>query len=253
MKSTPINNKKTSESFDISNIGTIHYNLKEESLVEQIILHDEGKMGPGGSILVHTGKHTGRAPNDKYIVKNFETEKTIWWDSNNAVSEHHFDLLYKDINLHISDKECFVQDLYACANSEFRLNVRVISELAWHSLFMRHMLRSYNDSDLLTYIPDFTIVNCPSFKADPKRHGCKSDTIIAINFSQKLIIISGTEYAGENKKGVFTVLNYLMTDKKVMPMHCSANLQTSDEENVTIFLAFQVLERQPSHLLHIQS
>jgi phosphoenolpyruvate carboxykinase (ATP) len=124
---------------------------------------------------------------------------------------------------HMKGGEYFVQDLYGGADPEHRLDVRVVSELAWHNLFIRHLLRRPERAELDTFVPEFTIINCPSFKADPERHGCRTDTVIALNFEKKLILIANTEYAGENKKSVFTLLNYILPGKGVMAMHCSAN------------------------------
>ena len=136
---------------------------------------------------------------------------------------------------HIRGGELFVQDLYAGADPAYRLNVRVITELAWHGLFIRHLLRRPDRAELPRFVPGFTILNCPSFQADPARHGCRSETVIAISFEQRLILIGGTAYAGENKKSVFTVLNYLLPERGVMPMHCSANHARGDRDDVAVF------------------
>ena len=136
---------------------------------------------------------------------------------------------------HIRGGELFVEDLYAGANPAHRVNVRVIAELAWHALFCRHLLRRPAREELKSFMPDFTILNCPTFQANPAVHGCRSETVIAISFEQKLVLIGGTAYAGENKKGVFSLLNYLLPAKGVMPMHCSANHARGDENDVAVF------------------
>ena len=151
------------------------------------------------------------------------------------MASEHFCRLLADMRAHIRGSELFVQDLYAGADPAHRLNVRVITELAWHGLFIRHMLRRPEASELAGFMPGFTILNCPSFKADPARHGCRSETVIAISFEQRLILIGGTAYAGENKKSVFSVLNYLLPEKGVMPMHCSANHGRGDPDDVALF------------------
>ena len=146
-----------------------------------------------------------------------------------------FDRLYSDMVAHMKGGEYFVQDLYAGADADHRLDVRVISELAWHNLFIRHLLRRPSRTELDSFVPEFTIINCPSFKADPAKHGCRTDTVIALNFDKKLILIGGTEYAGENKKSVFTLLNYLLPEKGLMPMHCSANHATGNPDDSAVF------------------
>ena len=224
----------------LSNIGiklskSANFNLNEAALMQNALLRKEGTLGIGGALLVKTGDHTGRSPKYKYVVVSDETHDSIWWEKNKKLSSDSFNLLYKDVLEHVQGKDLFVQDLYACSDPEFRLNVRVISELAWHGLFMRHLLRRPTGQDLNTFSPEFTIINCPSFEASPNRHETRSNTVIAINFEKKLVIIVGTAYAGENKKAVFTLLNYLLPKKGVMPMHCSANHALGNENDVAIF------------------
>jgi phosphoenolpyruvate carboxykinase (ATP) len=146
-----------------------------------------------------------------------------------------FEALRVDMMAHLKGAEVFVQDLYAGADPHHRLNVRVVTELAWHSLFIRHMLRRPETAELESFTAEFTIVNAPSFKADPAKHGCRSETVIAMSFERKLILIGGTAYAGENKKSVFTLMNYLLPEKGVMPMHCSANHATGDTAQAAVF------------------
>jgi phosphoenolpyruvate carboxykinase (ATP) len=151
------------------------------------------------------------------------------------MSSEAFDELHKDMLKHIQGKDLFVQDLYGGADPKYRIGVRVITEYSWHSLFIRHLLIRPTASDLETYINDFSIINLPSFSADPTKHGCKSETVIAINFEKRLVLIGGTEYAGENKKAVFTILNYLLPEVGVMPMHCSANVSKENPKESAIF------------------
>ena len=219
----------------ISDLGQVHYNLLEPALIQAALTRNEGRLGNGGTLLVSTGKYTGRSPKDKFVVATPSVEPHIWWDNNARMEIDAFDRLYSDMVAHMKGGEYFVQDLYAGADADHRLDVRVISELAWHNLFIRHLLRRPSRTELDSFVPEFTIINCPSFKADPAKHGCRTDTVIALNFDKKLILIGGTEYAGENKKSVFTLLNYLLPEKGVMPMHCSANHATGNPDDSAVF------------------
>ncbi|MBP7243040.1 phosphoenolpyruvate carboxykinase [Amaricoccus sp.] len=213
----------------------LHWNLTEPALMQAAVARGEGQIGQGGALLVSTGKHTGRSPKDKFVVREPGVDAHIWWENNPPLSPEHFDTLHADMRAHARGAELFVQDLYAGADPAHRLNVRVITELAWHALFIRHLLRRPDASELEGFAPGFTILNCPSFKADPARHGVRSETVIAISFEQKLVLIGGTAYAGENKKSVFTVLNYLLPEKGVMPMHCSANHAPGNPDDAAVF------------------
>jgi phosphoenolpyruvate carboxykinase (ATP) len=159
---------------------------------------------------------------DKYIVRDASTENAIWWDNNKPMSPEQFDLLLADFEAHAATRELFVEDLHAGASPKHRLNARIFLEYAWHALFIRHLLRKPTAAELAAFTPGFTVVNLPSFRADPKRHGVRSETVIACNFAKRLVLIGGTSYAGETKKSVFTYLNYVMPESGVMPMHCSA-------------------------------
>ncbi len=218
-----VNPDQTLEAQGISGLGQVHYNLLEPAIVQQALLRGEGTLGLGGTFLVSTGRFTGRSPKDKHIVRSPATEHTIWWENNAAMTPEAYATLRTDLLDHMKGRECFVQDLMGGADREHRLDVRVVTELAWHSLFIRHLLRRPDAADLATFVPQYTVINCPSFKADPARHGCRSDVVIALNIEAREILIAGTEYAGENKKSVFTLLNYLLPERDVMPMHCSAN------------------------------
>ena len=235
MTSARVNPGHRLEDQGISGLGQVYYNYIEPALIEAALKRGEGKLGRGGSFLVTTGKHTGRSPNDKFVVRTPSVEDSIWWDNNTPMAPEAFDQLYADMKAHMQGGEYFVQDLYAGADEEHRLDVRVVTELAWHGLFIRHLLRRPAAEELATFAPEFTIVNCPSFKADPARHGCRTETVIALNFDAKLILIGGSAYAGENKKSVFTLLNYMLPEKGVMPMHCSANHAKDDPSDSAIF------------------
>lgn len=209
----------------ISGIPGEHWNYSTTPLVEESIRRGEGLLAKEGPLVVETGKHTGRSANDKFTVKDAETENTIWWGkTNHPITPAQFDALHADFLAHLKGKEVFVQDLYGGSQPEYRVKVRVINELAWHSLFIRTMLVRPDAADLADFMPEFTIIDLPSFKADPARHGCRSDTVIAVNFTKKVVLIGGTKYAGEMKKSVFSILNYRLPEQGVMPMHCSANI-----------------------------
>ena len=238
----------------IEGVGSVHYNLLEPALVEAAIRRGEGHLGLGGAFLVETGAKTGRSPKDKFVVRTPSVEDSIWWDNNAPMSPEHFDTLYQDMLDHMKGREYFVQDLYGGADPEHRLDVRVVTELAWHGLFIRHLLRRPAAEELAGFTPDFTIINCPGFKADPARHGTRSDTVIALNFDRKLILIGNTQYAGENKKSVFTLLNYILPGKGVMAMHCSANHAIGNPDDTAVFFGLSgtgktTLSQDPSRVL----
>ena len=216
-------------------VASAHYNLPEAALVEAAVRRGEGRIGLGGTLVVTTGRHTGRSPNDKFVARTPSVSDAVWWENNPPMEPEAFDRLHTDMIAHLEGGEVYVQDLFGGADPAHRLDVRVVTELAWHGLFIRHLLRRPDRTAIEKFEPAFTIINCPSFQADPERHGCRSDTVIAINFDRKLILIGGTEYAGENKKSVFTVLNYLLPEKGVMPMHCSANHAPGHPIDTAIF------------------
>ncbi len=210
-------------------IGTrarLHHNLGTAPLIELAVRRNEGLLSKDGAFVVETGPHTGRSANDKFTVRDAETAETVWWGkSNKPMDPAHFAALKADFLAALSERETlFVQDLFGGSQPEHRVNVRVITEFAWHSLFIRTLLVRPSPAELDGWLPDYTIINLPSFRADPARHGCRSETVIAVNFTEKLILIGGTRYAGEMKKSVFGILNYLLPVRGVMPMHCSANI-----------------------------
>ncbi len=206
--------------------AALHWNLTTAPLVEQSIARREGMLAKDGPLVVKTGKHTGRSAQDKFIVRDAQTENTVWWGkSNKAMSPDAFAALKADFMALLGTKqELFVQDLHGGSQPEHRVQVRVITEYAWHSLFIRTMLVRPEVAELARFVPDYTIIDLPSFRADPARHGCRTETVIAVNYSDKLILIGGTEYGGEMKKSVFGLLNYLLPPQGIMPMHCSANI-----------------------------
>ena len=230
-----VNPAQLLENSGISGLGRVFYNYGEAALVSAAVARGEGTLGNGGAFLCATGQFTGRSPKDKFVVRTASVEGTIWWENNAPMTLAGFAALRADMLAHMQGRDYFVQDLYAGADPLHRLDVRVVTELAWHGLFIRHLLRRPERAELDTFTPDWTIINCPSFKADPARHGCRTETVIALNFDEKTVLIGGTAYAGENKKAVFTLLNYLLPEKGVMPMHCSANHAPGNPVDTAVF------------------
>ncbi|GGB87451.1 phosphoenolpyruvate carboxykinase [ATP] [Novosphingobium endophyticum] len=210
----------------IATKAQIFANLGTAPLVEHAVSNGEGMLSVDGPLVVATGKHTGRSAKDKFIVKDAETQDTVWWGKTNVpMTPKHFAALKEDFLKAVAEKEkLYVADLFGGSQAENRVNVRVINELAWHNLFIRTLLVRPAKDELEGFEPEYTIIDLPSFRADPARHGCRTETVIAVNFTEKLILIGGTAYAGEMKKSVFGILNYLLPVKGVMPMHCSANI-----------------------------
>ncbi len=203
-------------------LDKVSWNAPAAVLYQDAIARGEGVVAEGGGLVVTTGQHTGRSPNDKFVVREPATESTIWWDNNKAMTREQFETLRKDFMAHARLKSVFVQDLAGGAELAYQLPTRVITEYAWHALFIQHLLIVPQDQN--GFAPKLTIIDLPSFKADPERHGTRSETVIALDLANGLVLIGGTQYAGEMKKSVFTVLNYLLPEKGVMPMHCSANV-----------------------------
>ena len=202
----------------------VRWNLSTAALYEEAVRRHEGLIAAAGPLSCRTGQHTGRSPNDKFVVRDAATEREIDWSKvNRPMDPAHFDTLHSDLLSSLAGRELFVQDVYAGADPAYRLPVRVITEYAWHSLFCRNLFiddpQAAEDAS-----PQFTIIDSPSFKADPARHGSNSDVVIAVNFGKRLVLIGGTSYAGEMKKSVFSILNYLLPLRGVLSMHCSANV-----------------------------
>ena len=200
------------------------YNLIEPELYELAVRSGAALVTVDGALRTLTGKHTGRAAKDKFVVRDDLTEGTVWWDNNAAIGPAHFARLKADFSRHMQGRTLFVQDLFGGADPAYRLNVRVVTESPWHALFIRYLLRRPLAHELATFREELTIVHLPSFRADPAVHGTRSETVIALDFRERLVLIGGTAYAGEIKKSVFTTLNYLLPEQNVLPMHCSANV-----------------------------
>jgi phosphoenolpyruvate carboxykinase (ATP) len=203
-------------------VDRISWNAPAAALYQEAVARGEGLVAEGGGLVVRTGQHTGRSANDKFVVRDATTEGTVWWDNNRAMSREHFEALRKDFMAHARLKSLYVQDLVGGADRHHELPARIVTEYAWHALFIQHLLIAPNDR--AGFAPKLTVIDLPSFRADPARHGTRSETVIALDLANGLVLIGGTQYAGEMKKAVFTVLNYLLPDKGVMPMHCSANV-----------------------------
>jgi phosphoenolpyruvate carboxykinase (ATP) len=206
------------------NLKAVHWNLSAPALYEKAVARGEGNVAKHGPLVVLTGQHTGRSASDKFIVRDASTENTVWWDNNKPMSPAHFDALYADMMEFAAGRELYAKDLFGGADLEHRLPVRIVTEYAWHSLFVHQLLIRPDADQLKDFAPEFTIVDLPSFEADPAKHGTSSKTVIAVNFPKKMILIGGTSYAGEMKKSVFTIMNYLLPGKRIMSMHCSANM-----------------------------
>ena len=206
--------------------AAIHANLGTAPLIEHAVRNGEGLLAKDGPFVVATGKHTGRSAKDKFFVRDAQTEDTIWWGKTNVpMTPAQFATLKADFLQALADQDqIYVADLFGGSQSDYRVNVRVITQFAWHSLFVRTLLVRPTEDQLADFAPEYTIIDLPGFRADPERHGCRSETVIAVNFTEKLILIGGTSYAGEMKKSVFGILNYLLPAQGVMPMHCSANI-----------------------------
>jgi len=209
----------------ISTTGTVHWNLTAATLYEHALRRGEGAIAAAGPLVCRTGQHTGRSPNDKFFVKEPSSEQHVHWGKvNKPLGPEHYAALRADVVTHLADKDLYAQNLHAGADPAYRLPVRMISEYAWHSLFVRNLFIVPTAAELAAHAPEWTVICAPTFKADPARHGTRSDCVIAVNIAAKEVIIGGTSYAGENKKSIFTVLNYVLPLKGVLPMHCSANI-----------------------------
>ena len=214
----------------LRNLGTVHWNLSTPELYEEAVRNHEGWISHLGPLVVHTGHHTGRSPNDKFIVKEVMSEKKVAWGKvNRPMDQAKFDSLHAKLCAYVQNRSLYVQDLYAGADNRYQLPVRMITHYAWHNLFARNLL--IQPALPVSHPPEkvFTVIDMPRFHSDPSTDGTNSDVFIVINFAKRIVIIGGTSYAGEMKKSVFTLLNYLLPGQGVMPMHCSANVGTKGD------------------------
>jgi phosphoenolpyruvate carboxykinase (ATP) len=218
----------------LSNLKIMNWNLPTPTLYEEALKRNEAMLAHLGPLVVRTGHFTGRSPNDKFIVDEPTSRGCVWWgDVNRPINEERFDELHRRMASYLQGKDVFVQDCYCGADPNFRLSVRIITQYAWHSLFVRNMFILPEPAELATFEPEFVVIDCPGFHAFPEVDKTNSDTFILVNFAKKLVLIGGTEYAGEIKKSVFTAMNYFLPFEEVLPMHCSANY--GPESDVALF------------------
>ena len=220
---------------DLYEHDVLHENLSVPSLVEKILARSEAVLSETGAIRATTGKYTGRSPKDKFIVKDEITEKDIDWGSvNQPIEEKYFNQLLEKVIHYLKEKdELFSFKGFAGADEKYRLPIQVINEYAWHNLFSRQLFIPPTEEELKNHQPEFTILSAPNFKADPAVDGTNSETFIIISFKKRIILIGGTEYAGEIKKSIFSIMNYLLPKQNVLSMHCSANV--GQEGDVALF------------------
>lgn len=209
----------------LANVGEIYYNLTTPDLYEHALSFDEGRLTEHGALLVVTHPYTGRRPNDKFVVDEESSKNDVWWGKvNKPFTEAAFNALKTRVYAYLQGRDVYVQDLIAGSDPAYSLPVRFIQEMAYHSLFVKNMFIPATEEQLENFAPGFTVIAVPEFKAIPEIDGTASEVFVIISFEQKLVLIGGTSYAGENKKAIFTVLNYLLPKQKVMSMHCSSNI-----------------------------
>ncbi|MGQ0613369.1 MAG: phosphoenolpyruvate carboxykinase [Planctomycetaceae bacterium] len=213
------------EAIGIRHPAAVHRNLATAQLVEEAIRRQEGLLSREGALVVSTAPHTGRSPSDKFLVEEPSSRESIDWGSvNRPFAPERFDRLFARVQAYLQNRQLFVQDCWAGADRRYRIPVRVVTETAWHNLFARCLFLQPTADELASFQPEFTIVNAPSFRASPELDGTASETFILLHFAKRLVLIGGTHYAGEIKKSVFSILNYLLPRRGVLPMHCSANV-----------------------------
>jgi len=213
------------ERHGLHHAATAHWNLGPPALFEEAVRRGEGQVSLGGPLVVVTRPHTGRSPGDKFVVRESGSESTVWWGTVNQPFEPaRFDALRQTVLRHLDTRDLFIKDLFAGTDGTYRLPVRFITPCAWAALFVHNMFVRPNAAELAGFEPGFTVLHAPEFEADPATHGTRTGTFIIISFEKRLILIGGTKYAGELKKSIFTIMNYLLPDRGVLPMHCSANV-----------------------------
>jgi len=220
----------------LGGVRTAYWNLPVPRLYEEAIRRDEGVITAGGPLLALTGRHTGRSPNDRFLIREPGSEDKIWWGKvNRGLGRESFDALWAGLREYFGGRDAFVFDGWAGADARYRLPVRVITELAWHSLFARNMFVRESSEKLREHEPAFTVISAPGFQADPAVHGTDSGTFILIDLGQRTVLIGGSRYAGEIKKSIFTVMNYLLPEQGVLSMHCSANYGAGHDDVALFF------------------
>ena len=222
---TMMMSRKALEDYGLVNLGNIHWNLPPAALVEHALARGEGKLAANGAFAATTGTHTGRSPKDKFIVANEEYSAKIWWGENNhPMPPETFEVVRRSLADYLQGRDVYILDAAAGADPRYRMPIQVITELAWHNLFARQLFLRATESDQTSDRPGFTILCVPHFHTNPRAHGTRSEAAIIIDFEERLVLIAGTEYAGEMKKSIFTVLNFILPAQGVLPMHCSANI-----------------------------
>jgi len=222
------------EHHGIENVGHVSWTLSTPRLYEEAIRRREGRLAHHGPLVVRTGQHTGRSPNDKFVVDEPSSQDKIWWGTvNKPIPLERFEALRRRMLAYLQGRDLFVQDCFAGADPGYRLPIRIITEDAWHNLFARALFIQATPDELATFVPRFTVINAPRFHAIPELDGTRSEVFIAVNFGEGVVLIGGTEYAGEIKKSIFTILNYLLPQQGVLSMHCSAN--EGDRGDVALF------------------
>src|SRR5688572_21068275 len=214
------------EALGILRSGRVHWNLSPAALYEEALRRGEGILAAEGPLVCKTGQHTGRSPNDKFVVSEPSSERHVHWGNvNRPVEEAKFEALHKDMMAYLQDKDLYVLDAWAGTDTKYKLPIRVVNEFAWHNLFARNMFLPETDpAKRAAHRPEFTVIDAPNFKSDPTRHGTRSDVFVFVHFGKKVVLIGGTHYAGEIKKSIFTILNYTLPLQGVLSMHCSANI-----------------------------
>lgn len=226
--------QQTLDHIELASVKAINWNLSVPDLITSTIRARQGVLTDTGALVCDTGKFTGRSPKDKYIVVDEKTENTIWWgEVNNKISQSTFERLYKKVLAYLSNKEIFVTDVYACASEQYRLNIRVVTEYPWQSLFSHNLFLRPTKDELDHFKEDWVVLAAPGFVADPQSDETRAENFTIINFTERVILIGGSAYTGEIKKGIFTVLNYLLPeDKNILPMHCSANIGLNGDTSI---------------------
>lgn len=234
-----VENSQTTKTISLEDYGInnaiVHYQLPPEELHQEAIRLGQGVESSMGALAVNTGQFTGRSPKDRYIVKDEVTKDKVWWgDINIPIEPEKFDKLYKKVTAYLENKEVYARDAFACADIKYKLNIRVINEYPWSNMFAYNMFLRPNEEELENFKEDWLIINAPGFKADPEKDGTRQENFAILNFTKKIIIIGGTGYTGEIKKGIFSALNFILpVYRDTLPMHCSANV--GDDGDTAIF------------------
>ena len=230
-------NTDLNESIGLNNLGNQFWNLSPSELVEDTILNGQGELTDTGALAIETGEFTGRSPKDRFVVCDEKTENAVWWgDVNIKFTPEKFDALYNRMKAYLNGRDVYVRDAFACADPSYKMNIRVVNEISWGNMFAYNMFLRPTDTDLENFLPEWHIVCAPGFKADPEIDGTRQANFAILNFTKKMIIIGGTGYTGEIKKGIFSVLNFVLPhEKNVLSMHCSANIGNEHNDTAVFF------------------